>query len=98
LGHDHEEAETGVGEEMKEHFLILGDLSAKTTTTAAAGGREWEAALRGAATAAVPGLDRGQEALQVAVWGAASDPFFFPDAAAGEESGNVVPFKVREYV
>ncbi len=103
LAHEHEEAETGVGEEMKEHVVVLGDLISAASPTATAGEREWEAALREAAKAAVPGLDEGLEALQVTVWSAAPDPFFSPDAAAaaaGEGAGadgGAVPFKVREW-
>jgi hypothetical protein len=95
LGHDHEEAETGVGEEMKARFLIIGDLGV-SSAGAGGGAKEWGDRLRRAMRGAVPGLDEGQEALQVSVWGAGLDPFFFPDAAAGAEEGRA--FKVRVYV
>lgn len=91
-----------MGEEMKARFLIIGDLSVASSSASTAGGaggeagaaKEWGDRLRRAMRGAVPGLDEGQEALQVSVWGAGLDPFFFPDAAAGAEEGGQA-FKVR---
>lgn len=98
LGHDHEEAETGVGEEMKERFLILGDMTSTASARRLQGGQqsqEWEARLKDAAAAAVPGMDGGQEAMQVSVWDAAPDPFFSPKTAEEEEGMGQQVFKVR---
>lgn len=99
LGHDHEEVESGVGEEMKEHFLLLGDLSVpsmeSSTESPTGATKGWERRLRRAMRGAVPGMDEGQEALQVSVWAAGLDPFFFPADGGGEEAGN---FKVRVLV
>lgn len=99
LGHDHEEVESGVGEEMKEHFLLLGDLSVpsmeSSTESPTEATKGWERRLRRAMRGAVPGMDEGQEALQVSVWAAGLDPFFFPADGGGEEAGK---FKVRVLV
>lgn len=91
-----------MGEEMKEHFLLLGDLAvpsapARVLMEGGTGAiKAWEAALRGAVKATVPGLDDGQEALQVSVWDARPDPFFFP--SEGTAGGDEGLFKVRTWI